>query len=141
MKSKLPKNGSWQAGSDGSPVTGPDLELSLRKIEFEVAEGDVELAFTDFDGDNNFDVLYFQNSDKREFNKEENRWVISDRKHEINWQRNLTAQGEPKFAAPAKLFQSPDYIHSFATVDFDQDGQMDIVVNSRGHVRLLRASK
>ena len=130
-KSRQPKDNSW-----GSPTTGPDLELNLREIDFDVAEGDVEFVFDDFDGDGNFDLLYFQNFSKREFNKEESRWIVSDEKHGIFWQRNLTDKGEPKFAAPVKLLDSPKPISSFATVDFDRDGLLDVAVSSAEVVRL-----
>ncbi len=134
-KSELPRSYVAEGLTTGAPAKGADVNVELRAVvdpELEKMAA-AQLAnqngnttfqqhfeFADFDNDGSFDLLF---SDVKFAS---NRMVSS-----VYWMKNLTDEGEPKFAAPVKLFELPAKwkATSLAVVDLDNDDQLDVVAS------------
>jgi len=134
-KSQRPRSYVPENANVGSPPKGSDVDVKLRAVvdpELEklaaeqLAKHSTESAFkqhfefADFNGDGNFDLVF---SDARI----ENFSVVSS----VFWMENLTSEGEPKFAAPKKVFVMPGKwkASSIAIADLDSDQQLEFVAS------------
>ena len=136
-KARRPNDEPFKDNESGHPQAGPDMEVKLRVLNYEIAHRDIEFDFADLDSDGNFDIVYFENIWDEKVDKETGSFSRKYVGSKILWRRNTTSKGEPKFAAPQQLFDSKKIIRSIAVVDFDGDGRNEVAVHSEQTVRLL----
>ncbi len=84
-----------------------------------------DFQFADWDGDGLFDVLFASSY----LNPERTHWL-----YDIDWCRNTSQNGEPKFEAPVRLLTAPAQsgewkYEAYAIMDRGRTGTQDLVVS------------
>ncbi|MEM7313822.1 MAG: hypothetical protein AAF497_11790 [Planctomycetota bacterium] len=103
----------------------------------------VEFAFGDVDADGNVDLIFSEMLRRLALDQNTNRWFVADIKSGVYWMKNEAASAMPEFAEIRSLYQAEpkQAIIAIAAADVDQDGKLDVAIQSAGKLQLLSQSK
>ncbi|MEM7454570.1 MAG: VCBS repeat-containing protein [Planctomycetota bacterium] len=135
-----------------TPQGGADLVVNLEPVEFgngieEHWDGlssqrwriFAEFAFGDVDSDGNFDLIFSERAVRVVVDQDTGLQRMEHSQSAVYWMKNTSSTGAPEFDVAREIF-SPDPqqpVISLNAADFDQDGKLDVIVQSPAGLHLL----
>ena len=121
---------------------GDEIEDRWGKLKSERWRVFAEFTFGDLDSDGTTDLIFSEQMVRLGIDEETGLQKVERRHTGLYWMKNTSLTGKPRFVDVQKIYDSDKAILSIASADFDQDGKLDIVVQtSTGVLNLLSQSQ